>query len=902
MSQNESRPNPDELLSRVKAEADLERRGKLKLFLGYAAGVGKTYTMLEFARQKNNERSIVVGYVETHGRKETEALLKGLEIIPPKKVEYRGVTLDEMDLDAILLRHPDIVVVDEYAHTNAQGSRHAKRYQDVEELLSAGIDVYTTLNIQHIESLRNLVAQVTDVWVRETVPDSAVDLSTEIELVDIPPDELIKRLQEGKVYVSDQVPSAIAKFFRKGNLSALRELAMRTAAQRVDQQSQTYMKQHSIRGPWPTRERLLVCISFDSLGTKLIRSARRLANDLEAEWSAIYIETPDKGRLSPEQQDQLADTMRLAQRLGAKTEIVSADSVIDTIIDYAGTHNITKVVIARPQWNNRRLFFNRPLADQIIRRNISFDVHIVSGGETMRPNTDQVKTLFGDWRGILKGLALVAAASVIAGLVQQLFTPANLVMIYLLCVVIAAVLWGFGPSVVVSIVGVLVFDFFFIPPFLAFTVNDTQYLFTFIVLLGVGLVISYLMQRIRRQTDAAIHREKQMATLYALAKDLAISSSLESYISAIVKRARETFGSETMVFLPDSTNKGLLKTFSDTQKADVGENEKAAAIWCYQHQMMAGYGTDTLPNAKARYLPLVTARGTVGVMSLSAKENDGDLTLEQERLLGAYADLTAVAIEGIMLGEEAHNSQVLSQVLRDTEKLQTALINSISHDLRTPLVSVIGVLSSLQEEEIVLDDASRKNMLQVAREEAERLNRLITNLLDVSRIEAGAMKLNRHPSEVQDLVGAAIEQLGGRTQRHLLTVDIPAELPFIFVDFGLIVQTLVNIVDNAVKYSPHDLPITIKARQIDQDVQIEISDRGPGIPAQDLSHVFEKYYRIQRPDRVDGTGLGLSICKGIIEAHGGRIEAKNRPDGGTQIIMVLPISKQNLDFPEKPYV
>jgi two-component system sensor histidine kinase KdpD len=514
----------------------------------------------------------------------------------------------------------------------------------------------------------------------------------------------------------------------------------------------------------------------------------------------------------------------------------------------------------------------------------------------------QTRTLFGDWRGSLKGLGLVALATLLAQLIRGLFTPANLVMLYLLCVVITAVLWGFGPSVVVSIIGVLVFDFFFIPPFLTFTVYDAQYIFTFIVLLGVGLVISYLMRRIRQQTEAATRRERQTATLYALARDLAVSSSLESYISAIVKRAKETFGRDAMVFLPDAANKGMLKPYADRPNVSVDENGMAAAIWCFQHQMVAGRGTDTLPNARARYLPLVTARGTVGVMALSATDVVGELTIEQERLLGAYADLAAVAIEGIQLGEEAHNAQVLSQVLRDTEKLQTALINSISHDLRTPLVSIIGVLSSMQEEGMGLDDAAKKNMLQVAREEAERLNRLITNLLDVSRIEAGAMKITKQPSDVQDLVGAALEQLGSRARARPIAIDIPAELPFVSVDFGLIVQALVNILDNALKYSPDDLPIEIKGRQIDHEVRIEVADRGPGIPPQDLLHVFDKFYRIQRPDKVAGTGLGLSICKGIVEAHGGRIAAENRPGGGTVIRLILPMSEPNKSPKEKPDV
>ena len=509
----------------------------------------------------------------------------------------------------------------------------------------------------------------------------------------------------------------------------------------------------------------------------------------------------------------------------------------------------------------------------------------------MQRDTRQVKTFLSDWQGALKGLGLVILATLLGKLAPEFFTEANLIMVYLLCVVATAFFWGFGPSIVVSIVSVLAFDFLFISPFLTFTVYDTKYILTFVVLLLVGLSISYLMRRIRQQTESATRREQQTATLYALARELAISSSLESYISAIVKRAKETFGRDAMVFLPDSTNKGMLKPYADRPNVSVDENEMAAAIWSFQHQKTVGHGTDTLPSARARYLPLVTARGTLGVIALSAIDAIGELTIEQERLLGAYADLAAVAIEGIELGEEAHNAQVLSQVLRDTEKLQTALINSISHDLRTPLVSVIGVLSSLQEEGMGLDDAAKKNMLQVAREEAERLNRLITNLLDVSRIEAGAMKITRQPSDVQDLVGTALEQMGSRASARSISIDISPELPFVSVDFGLITQALVNVIDNAIKYSPADSPIEIKGRQVDQEIHVEVTDRGVGIPPQDLLHVFDKFYRIQRPDKVDGTGLGLSICKGIVEAHGGHIAAENRPGGGTIIRLMLPMAK-----------
>jgi two-component system sensor histidine kinase KdpD len=499
------------------------------------------------------------------------------------------------------------------------------------------------------------------------------------------------------------------------------------------------------------------------------------------------------------------------------------------------------------------------------------------------------------WRGYLIGLGLVVLATVVGQLVHTFFAPTNIIMIYLLCVTVSAVIGGLGPSILVSILSVLAFDFFFITPYFTFAVDDTQYFFTFIALLLVGITISYLTSRIRQQTEAARLRERETAALYALGRDLAISGDLESYIEAIVKRIKEALRRDVIIFLPDAKNPGKLKAHSTDNDTTIDDNEYALATWSFQHQEEAGHGIDTLPNTKVRYLPLVTVRGAVGVIAARAPSTEGELTIEQERLLRAYTDLVAVAIEGIQLADELHEAQVF----KATEKLQTALLNAISHDLRTPLVSIIGTLSSLQEEEMGLDDAAKKNLIQVAREEADRLNHLITNLLDESRIAAGAISLSRQPSEVQDLVGAALEQLGTRASARSITIDIPAEMPFISIDFGLIVQTLANILDNAMKYSTPDSPIEIKGRQVAQEVHIEIADHGIGIPPHDLPHVFDKFYRIKRPDNVAGTGLGLSISKGIVEAHGGHIEAENSPGGGTIVRLTLPIGESDLVATEK---
>ncbi len=888
MAESYPRPNPDELLERIKIEEEQKTHGKLKIFLGYAAGVGKTYAMLEAARQRKKELDVVAAYVETHGRAETEALLEGLEEIPRKQVEYRGVILPEMDLDAVLARRPQLALVDELAHTNAPNSRHPKRYLDVEELLEAGIDVYTTLNIQHVESLRNVVVQITGAWMRETVPDSIIDKATEIELVDLPPSELLKRLKEGKVYISGQIASAIDNFFREGNLTALRELTMRTASERVDEQMRAYMHAHAIRGPWPTAERLLVCVSPGTLGTSLVRAARRLASQLGAEWLAVYVETPDSARQSLEARDSLMETLRLAEKMGAKTVTLYGDSVPDTIMEYVRTHNISKIVVGRPIRSLWQGLLRPSIVNQVIQRSDNIDVFIVSGKtERLKQQTRPAGPFSWPRRRYIRGIGIVTAATLIGELLRPVFDPANLIMLYLLGVILSAVYLGPGPSVLVSILSMLAFDFFFVPPIHTFRTTDVQYTFTLLALLGLALVTSYLTMRFRQQVEYARRREHDMSTLYSFGRKLSVATGLESTVQAIISGAKEIFERDVVVFLPGPHSNGDLKPHAADKKAAVDENEVAAAVWSFQHQKMVGPGTDTLPNAGARYIPLTASTGTVGVLALQMSGSKGELTVDEARLLEMLTDRAAVAIEHTRLAEAARNAQILEA----TEKLQTALLNSVSHDLRTPLVSIIGVLSSLQEEGIGLDEIASRNLILVASEDADRLNHLITNLLDVSRIEAGAIRLSRQQSDVQDLIGAALEQLGTHTVTHPIKINIPSALPFISVDFGLMVQTLFNILDNAFKYSPPDSPIEINGQQIDNQVEIVVADRGVGIPQQDLVRVFDKFYRVQRPDNVIGTGLGLSICKGIVEAHGGHIAAENRPGGGTIIRLTLPAAE-----------
>lgn len=885
MSQPQPRPDPEALLARVRAEEQEQTRGKFKIFLGYAAGVGKTFAMLEAAHQRRKEGvDVVSAYVETHRRAETEELLQELNVIPRKQIDYRGVSVPEMDVDAVLARRPQLALVDELAHTNAPGSRHPKRYQDVLELLEAGIDVYTTLNIQHLESLNDVVAQITGVVVRETVPDSILDQATEIELVDLPPDELLQRLREGKVYVPEQAARAIQKFFRKGNLTALRELALRRAAARVDDQMHAYMQTRAIAGPWAATERLLVCITENPLGERLVRSGRRLADELDAEWFVLHVETPDHLHLSQEQQDRLARVMRLAEELGAQVQTMTASAVVPAILEFARKHNITKIVAGKPLRPRWQELLRGSVVDNLIHASGVIDVYVISGESTLpRTRVWEGWVPHQPWWRYAGAVLLVAAATVLSALLFPSINASNVDLIYLMAVVASATYLGRGPAVLTSILGALSFNFFFTEPYQTFVITDPDYVLTFIGLAVVGIVISQLTAKLREQADAARQREAETAILYALSRDLAVASDLDAIINSIVSNVNQTFGRKVALLLPDEEEQGELKPVATSPDFKLDESETAVAIWAFEHKQPAGRGTDTLPAAQVRYLPLVTARGVIGVMGVGPGTDGGYLAPEQRRLLDAFSSLAAVAIERVQLADAARAAQVVEA----TEKLQTALLNSISHDLRTPLVSITGALTSLQEDG-ALDEKAQQALLDNAREEAERLNGIVGNLLDMTRVESGALVVKREPAELQDVIGAALEQLNGRLGNRSVQINVPQELPLVPLDFGLIVQVLVNLIDNAIKYSPPDSPIEIRAEANKQAVEVQVADHGLGIPTQDLERVFDKFYRVQHPHNVSGSGMGLSIGKGIIEAHGGRIWAVNRPGGGTVIHFTLP--------------
>jgi two-component system sensor histidine kinase KdpD len=908
------RPDPDALLATVKAEERQRARGKLKIFLGYAAGVGKTYAMLEAAHQRQREGvDVVIGYVETHGRPETDALLNGLDVIPRRRVEYRGTVLAEMDVDAVLARSPGLSLVDEFAHTNAPGSRHPKRHQDVEELLAAGIDIYTTLNIQHLESLNDIVAQITGVTVRETIPDRVLDEADEIEVVDLPPDELVRRLREGKVYVPEQAARAVQRFFRKGNLTALREIALRRAAERVDDQMRAYMQARAIPGPWPAHERLLVLVSPSGVSERLVRTARRLADELNAEWTALYVEAPGHAALPPRRREHVAYTLRLAEDLGATVLTLPGTSVAETALAYARQYNITKIIAGRPLRPRWRDLVSGSVSDQLLRRSGAIDIYLIGTEEETEASARPGWRISGKLRLYLQSSLLVACATFLGFLLDPALTlekwnlllrllgagvrptaplrePAieqtNLAMLYLAAVVISALNWGRGPAIVASVLSVVCFDLLFVAPYFTFAVSDTQYILTFIALLLVGVVMSTLAARAREQAEAAQRREGETARLYDFSRELTEAVRLPDILQTLVRHVRQNLGGDVVVVLPADEPPSRLTSVAASDGLTLDEHEMAVVDWVFRHGQPAGPQTDTLPAARLRYLPLKTPRGVIGVMGIGGPDlTDRPMTPEERRAVEVIASQASLAIERAQLSEAARKAEVLQA----TERLQTALLNSISHDLRTPLVSVTGALSSLRDDASLKADSNRASLIENAHAEADRLNRLVGNLLDMTRLEAGALRLAPEPCDVQDVIGAALTQMEETLRDRRVTLDVPEELPLVPMDFVTIVQVLVNLLDNAHKYSPPETAIDLRARAVGAFLEVEVSDRGLGIPREDLVRVFDKFYRVRRPETIGGTGLGLSICKGIVEAHGGFIAAENRQGGGTTITVALPL-------------
>lgn len=891
-------------------------RGNLHIFLGYAEGVGKTYAMLEAAQLRRNAgTNVVVGIVDTHGRPEMDNVLEDLEVLPPRQVDQNatgpgvagGLVSFEMDTDAILNRKPQLVLVDDLAHTNAPGSRHARRYQDVLELLGHDIDVYTTININQLESLKDVILHITGVVVSESVPDHVLDEAYEVVLVDLPVDELIVRLERGKVAFPPGEEAAWRKLFRPGNLNALREMALRRAADRVDAEMRAYMQQHAILGPWPATERLLVCVSSSPLSERLVRSTRRLSRWLRAEWIAVFVETPGYTRLPAADQDRVARTLHLAEELGAEVVRLSGRSVAETVVSYAISRNVTKIVVGKPLRKRWQELLRGSIVDQILQESQALDLYVISGKSeavqasmaTQKPGVESTGSRQpADWRATLYSVGLVGLATLVGLPLRPYINPTNLVMLYFIAVIIAAIWLGPGPAIIASLLSLVIFDLVFVPPYYTLAIDDAQYLLTFAGLLAVSLVISALTRRMHEQEQAARRREAQTLALYELSQKLAAGADMPEIARAAVQQVQRTLGYPAALFVAplggaSDSSEEQPQLLASSPGLQLEADAVVVADWVCRHGRPAGHYTDTLTSVKGYYLPLQTSGRTIGVLSIELTAEDRNLITDERRFLVSFASQVALALEKAQLAETARQARLLEE----TEKLQTALLNSISHDLRTPLASITGALSSLLEDAALLSEAARTELLLTAWEESVRLNRLVGNLLDMTRLQSGALKMVCQPNDVEDLVGATLAQMPRRLKDRVVHSTIPSGLPMVEIDLALAVQALVNLLDNALKFAPPDKPIEIEAYADGEFVIVAVKDRGPGLPEGNSELLFNKFFRgpagpLLGGTGVGGTGLGLSIVRGIVEAHGGRIWAENRPGGGAVFSFSLPVTTE----------
>ncbi|MDG3002643.1 sensor histidine kinase [Paludisphaera mucosa] len=879
------RPDPDALLERVLSEAAREHRGALKIFFGYAAGVGKTFSMLQAAhRAAAAGREVVVGYIEPHGRPETQALLEGLEALPTRPVPYRGVTLQEFDLDAALARRPGLILVDELAHSNAEGSRHAKRWQDVEELLGAGVDVWTTLNVQHIDSLNDVIGRITGVAVRETVPDRVFDRADDLELVDVSPEELVERLNAGKIYIPDQARRALGSFFQKSNLVALREFSLRQAARRVHTDVESARRQRSVAEPWATSDRLLVCVGPSPTTTRVIRTARRMAAALDAPWVAVSVERAGATD-SPAVKDRIAEHFRLAERLGAEVVTLPGEGVASALLDYARTRNVTKILIGKtdqPRW--RRLVFGT-IVDELLDRSGDVDVYVIRGeGDPPRPAGPPRPAEAIDRVVYLKAGAILAAGGLVAAAFDRFgLREVNVVMALLAAVAIVAARHGRGPAIVASVVAVLGFDFLVVPPRYSLAVTDAQYVITFLVMLAIALLISTLTARLKVQVENGKAREFRLSALYELGRQLSSLSGAVFLSAAAGRKIAELTGGEVVIYLGDPGEPTEIAYGRMTGVALHPVSEPAAR-WVIEHDRIAGAGTDTLPNAAALFVPLTGSQRTVGAIAVRTEPAARMLEPEQRRSLESCAGQLALALERDRMSIAASEAMIQARA----EQVRNALLSSVSHDLRTPLAAIAGASGSLLRGDAD-DEPTRRQLLETIADEASRLTRLLENILQMSRLELGAAAANKQWNILEEIVGSALGRVRRELRDHQVEVRMPPDLPLVLVDGLLLEQLFLNLLENAARYTPPGSTITITAARDGAWLTISVADDGPGLPPGSEERIFEKFYRASSSSDVGrGSGLGLAICRAVASVHGGTITASNRPAGGVEFLLRLP--------------
>ena len=893
MAETERR-DPDQLLADVQRQEARARRGRLRIFFGASAGVGKTYSMLEAAHAAlAGGADIVVGYVEPHGRAETEGMLEGLPQLPFLAVGYRGIVRREFDLDAALKRAPAIVLVDELAHSNlTEGEpvpRHAKRWQDVEELLDAGISVWTTLNVQHLESLNDVVAGITGVRQGETLPDRIFDEADEVELIDLPPDDLLERLKAGKVYAAAQVSKATEGFFRIPNLLALRELALRRTADRVDAAALEFAGQAPTSRPWLARDRFLIAVTPDGQAEELVRIGKRFADALDAEWLVVSVETPQLLKLSEVERNRRINVLLLAESLGAETVTIDAASAADALLEYARLRNVTRIVTGEAKRTGWRAWLRRSTTTELVRRGRGFDISVISRRDT-RAQTVTDKRLAArlgprefNWQRYWAALAICACCTAAAAVMYPYFALTNLVMVYLLGATVAALRLGRGPASLTAVANVIVLDFCFVPPRFTFAISNLEYLVTFAVMLVLALVIANLVANVRAQTRVAGARERRTSLLYAMSRELAATRAFDNLTRVAVKHVAETFSGRAAVLLPDS--RGRLQGPRTTDPGTLEGPDLSVAQWVFDHGRPAGLGTDTLPAATAQYLPLNATQKTLGVLAVQPTQRRRLLLPEQRHLLETFAGQIALAIERAERSDEAEAARVAVE----TESLRNSLLASISHDLRTPLATIMAASHALNDPKMQPDAETRARLARTVESTAQEISELVSNVLDLMSFQFGEVHLNRDAHSVDVLVESALARLEGRLAQHPVEIALPADLPLVDVDAPLVTRALVNILENAAKHTPPGTRITISAGLETDAVRLVIDDNGPGLPPGPPEQLFAKFERGRSEADVGGAGLGLAICKAIIEAHGGRVTAAQRPGGGARFTLTLPV-------------